>query len=86
MNCAPRSFPEWTRPWALPWRGQLGVLGLLLAWLAAGPALAATIEVSLERNPVRLNESFTLNFTADESPDGEPDFEPLPEEKDDIPF
>jgi hypothetical protein len=44
----------------------------------AAPAFAAAkIEVSLDRNPVPLNESFTLIFTASESPDDDPDFGPL---------
>jgi hypothetical protein len=51
----------------------------LLLLLLAGPAWAAKIEVSLDRNPVPLNESFTLIFSADESPDGDPDFSPLEE-------
>ena len=52
-------------------------------WLLAGllllvhPVFAAQIEVSLDRNPVPINESFTLSFTANESPDDDPDFAPL---------
>jgi BatD DUF11 like domain len=42
-------------------------------------ASALTINVNSDRNPVRLNESFTLTFTADQSPDGEPDFTVLEE-------
>lgn len=38
-----------------------------------------TINVNSDRNPVRLNESFTLTFTADSSPDGDPDFSVLEE-------
>jgi hypothetical protein len=49
----------------------------LLLLLLAGPALSARIEVSLDRNPVPQNESFTLIFSAGESPDGDPDFSPL---------
>ncbi|SMF96751.1 Oxygen tolerance [Methylomagnum ishizawai] len=51
-------------------------LGLLLA-LYAGLGLAARIEVSLDRNPVPLGESFTLIFSADASPDDDPDFSTL---------
>ncbi|MCD2449709.1 BatD family protein [Methylicorpusculum oleiharenae] len=40
-------------------------------------AFAEEIEVSVDRNPVTLNESFQLLFTANESPDGRPDFSPL---------
>ncbi len=38
---------------------------------------AAEINVSVDRNPVSLNESFQIIFTANESPDGEPDFSAL---------
>ncbi len=37
----------------------------------------AAIEVSIDRNPVHVNESFQLFFDADESPDEDPDFSPL---------
>ncbi|MGZ8947503.1 MAG: BatD family protein, partial [Methylococcaceae bacterium] len=40
-------------------------------------AFAAQIAVSLDRNPVGLNESFQIIFTATESPDDDPDFSPL---------
>ena len=52
-------------------------------WLLAGlllwvhPIFAAQIEVTLDRNPVPINESFTLTFSAKESPDDDPDFSPL---------
>lgn len=45
--------------------------------LYAGIASAATIEVSADRNPVPLNESFTLLFSAEKTPDDDPDFTPL---------
>ena len=51
------------------------LLASLLLW--AHPAFAAQIELTLDRNPVPLNESFTLTFTANESPDDDPDFSPL---------
>jgi hypothetical protein len=38
---------------------------------------ATEIRVELDRNPVTLNESFTLEFTAPSSVDGEPDFHVL---------
>lgn len=54
------------------------LFGLLLLGLCqVMPALAARIEVSLDRNPVPLNESFTLTFSADDTPDDDPDFAPL---------
>jgi hypothetical protein len=55
------------------WIGLWLALGLL--W--AGPALAARIDVSLDRNPVPLDQSFTLIFSAEEAPDDDPDFRPL---------
>ncbi len=38
---------------------------------------ATEIEISVDRSPVGINESFQLSFTATESPDGDPDFSPL---------
>ena len=53
-------------------------LGLLLCFiLPLGDAFAVNIEVSLDRNPVPINESFTLTFAADEAPDDDPDLSPL---------
>jgi hypothetical protein len=56
--------------------------GWLLACLiaVANPVPAADIQLSLDRNPVPINESFTLTYTADEEPDGDPDFSPLDED------
>ncbi|WP_460028861.1 BatD family protein [Methyloparacoccus murrellii] len=77
----------WRRPASSSSRPQGASLPLLTVFrrlvplwllLLTAPALrAANIEVSLDRNPVPVNESFTLTFSADESPDGEPDFSPL---------
>ncbi|MGR9053705.1 MAG: BatD family protein [Gammaproteobacteria bacterium] len=50
-----------------------GILWLTL-WFGTGTAFAADIDVSLDRNPVELNESFQLVFSASETPDGDPDF------------
>jgi hypothetical protein len=57
-------------------------LAFLLLWWIAGPGFAATIEVSLDRNPASLNESFTVIFSADEEPDDDPDFSPLEQDFD----
>ena len=69
-----------TYPSEMRWPGREGwrrsLAGLMLMLLAL-PIVAAQIEVSLDRNPVPLNESFTLTFTASESPDDDPDFTPL---------
>ena len=64
------------------WHSAVPASSWLLAallLLLAGPALAARIEVSLDRNPVSLNESFTLTFSTSETPDDDPDFSPLEE-------
>ena len=45
------------------------VIGLLLS-----TTLQAALTVSVDRNPVAMDESFTLTLTSDESVDGEPDF------------
>lgn len=52
-------------------------LWILAGWLLAFPALATNIQVSVDRNPVSLNESFQITFTASETPEGTPDFTPL---------
>jgi len=41
------------------------------------PAATAEIEVSIDRNPVQVNESFQLVFSLEQSPDREPDFSSL---------
>ncbi|WP_371744866.1 BatD family protein [Methylobacter sp. S3L5C] len=52
-------------------------LFLLLLLLATQSAFAAEIKVSVDRNPVSLDESFQITFTATESPDDDPSFGPL---------
>ncbi len=54
-------------------------LFLLLLMLIYAPQslFAADINVSVDRNPVSLDESFQIIFTATESPDDDPDFRPL---------
>lgn len=49
-------------------------LGCLLQTMTA---LAADIQVSVDRNPVGINQSFKLIFTANGDPDADPDFSPL---------
>jgi hypothetical protein len=53
------------------------MLLLFLSALAPQIILAADIKVSVDRNPVSLDESFKIIFTATQSPDNDPDFEPL---------
>jgi len=62
-------------------RGSAALL-LLCQALFIDAALAANIQVSVDRNPVNLDESFQIIFSADETPDGEPDFSPLEEDFD----
>lgn len=52
-------------------------LSCLLLGLASSAVGAAEITVSVDRNPVNLNESFQISFSASESPDDDPDFSPL---------
>lgn len=61
------------------------VLILLVAFLqvlAMGEGFAAQIKVSVDRNPVGLEESFQIVFTAAETPDDDPDFSPLEQDFD----
>lgn len=53
------------------------VFFLLLLFLAPQSTFAADINVSTDRNPVSIDESFQIIFTANESPDDDPDFSPL---------
>jgi len=50
---------------------------LLIGLLFSVQSFAVDIDVSVDRNPVTLNESFKLIFSASESPDDDPDFSPL---------
>lgn len=50
---------------------------LLAMGLLPRLAFAVDISVSVDRNPVKMDESFKIYFTASDNPDGEPDFSPL---------
>ncbi|MCX7096773.1 MAG: BatD family protein [Methylococcales bacterium] len=50
---------------------------LMLFMLTPSTSFAADINVTVDRNPVNLDESFQITFSATESPDGEPDFSAL---------
>ena len=50
---------------------------LLLALVFGSDLVQAKVTVSIDRNPVRFNESFQLFFEADASVDSDPDFSPL---------
>lgn len=51
------------------------IINLLL--LISIQVSAADIQVSVDRNPVNINDSFQITFTASEEPDANPDFSPL---------
>lgn len=53
------------------------LLLLTLLVLLSHTAIAADILVSVDRQPVNLDESFKILFTANENPDNEPDLSPL---------
>jgi BatD DUF11 like domain len=54
-----------------------GLLVLLAMGLLPHLAGAVDISVSVDRNPVTMDESFKIYFTASDNPDGEPDFSAL---------
>jgi hypothetical protein len=58
------------------------VLLFLLLLLPLQQVLAAQIQVSVDRNPVSLNESFQIIFSTTESPDNDPDFSALEQDFD----
>ena len=50
------------------------LLIVVLSMLGGLQQVAAEVLVSIDRNPVQVNESFQLGFTVDNSPDRDPDF------------
>jgi len=50
---------------------------LFICLLFSVQSFAVNIDVSVDRNPVSINESFKLVFSSSESPDDDPDFSPL---------
>ncbi len=66
------------RPLPILRAGGLGrFLVLLWLMLLVGPLLAAEVRVSVDRNPVPLDESFTLTFSLQGEVQGQPDFSVL---------
>ncbi len=57
-------------------KSTLFLLLLMLSFISQS-ASAAQITVTVDRNPVNIDESFQILFTSDESPDGIPDFSVL---------
>ncbi|MFT7414174.1 MAG: hypothetical protein ACI9FO_000832, partial [Methylophagaceae bacterium] len=57
-------------------------LMMLLLMLFSVSATAAQIDVSVDRNPIALTDSFQLTFSTSESPDDDPNFAPLQQDFD----
>ena len=55
---------------------------MLLLMLFSVSVSAAQIDVSVDRNPIALTDSFQLTFSATESPDDDPNFAPLKQDFD----
>jgi hypothetical protein len=53
------------------------LLMMLVSGLFSTQAFAVELSVSVDRNPVSLDESFKIFFDAPDTPDGDPDFAPL---------
>lgn len=53
------------------------LVALIVFVIASQPVWAVDISVSVDRNPVTVDESFNIYFSAAEAPGGEPDFTPL---------
>jgi len=58
---------------------MIHIITLVVAFLLSTPLLAA-ITVSVDRDPVAIDESFQLVFDSDEQTSGQPDFSPLEKE------
>jgi len=67
-------------PIRIPGEWLLPLLWLLPLWLLAGTAWAASVEVSVDRDPVPLDESFQITFTLHGEVQGQPDFSVLEKE------
>ena len=52
-------------------------LAAVLLLLGGLQQVAAGVQVSIDRNPVQVNESFQLDFSLDADPDRDPDFSAL---------
>ena len=52
-------------------------LGVILLMLGGLQQVAAEVQVTIDRNPVQVNESFQLVFSLDNNPDRDPDFSAL---------
>jgi hypothetical protein len=76
------------RPWDMSVAAIVGfprILNCLIAVLSimlfiSAPALSAVIKVTPDRDPVKMDESFSLVFSSEERVDDDPDFSPLAED------
>jgi BatD DUF11 like domain len=70
-------------PLSVIFRSVAGIVIFLLLMLSmmmgvlSQQAFAASIETSVDRNPINIDESFKIFFTASDTPDEDPDFAPL---------
>ncbi|MDH3537148.1 MAG: BatD family protein, partial [Gammaproteobacteria bacterium] len=58
-------------------KSPVALLLLLTLTLAGVAPVAAAVDVTIDRNPVQVNESFQLVFSLDQNPDRDPDFSVL---------
>ena len=58
------------------------LITIILMMLFSVSVTAGPIDLSVDRNPVMLSDSFQLTFTATESPDNDPNFSPLKQDFD----
>ncbi len=61
---------------------SISILMMLLLILFSASISAAQIDVSVDRNPIALTDSFQLIFTTTDSPDDDPNFAPLKQDFD----
>ncbi len=63
-------------------KSSIPLLVLFLLVFSSYLSAAATISLKVDRDPIVLNEQFTLNFSADATPNADPDFSPLKQDFD----
>lgn len=61
---------------------SISIISMALIMLISTSATAAEIDVSVDRNPVSLSDSFQLTFSTTESTDDDPNFAPLKQDFD----
>ncbi len=63
-------------------KSSVSLLALFLLVFSSYLSAAATISLKVDRDPIVLNEQFTLSFSADATPNADPDFSPLKQDFD----